>query len=100
MTKILFWLLQNKNKLVLYSIGLIFVVTMLNMTYNSLSSQLLSPSEILNLTPPIKPKPKKHDTNFKRLKREAMDSLVDHQILTPENIHKIDSIYPDSLCGC
>lgn len=33
-------------------------------------------------------------------KRLAMDSLIDYNLLTVENIAKIDSMYPDSLCDC
>lgn len=33
-------------------------------------------------------------------KRLAMDSLIDNNIFTVENIAKIDSMYPDSLCDC
>jgi hypothetical protein len=39
-------------------------------------------------------------TNFRDLKRKAMDSLVDNKILTVKNIRVIDSMYPDSLCDC
>lgn len=78
----------------------IFLVLILTTVYNLVSSSVYNPTrKPLEIKLPIK----KSDSiipNMKKLKTIAMDSLCDNDILTIENIAKIDSMYPDSLCNC
>lgn len=97
MSKFLFFFIENKRKLVLYTAGLFFFIALINIAslpFRQNDAPLKNFKKIKELKK-VKPIP-----NFKLKRKQAMDSLVDNNLLTPENIKKVDQKYPDSLCGC
>lgn len=92
-------------------LSLTFVVVVLSLMVNtfyraSTSSidfperEQMTMDEQIDLLNRIDSKDKKSNNEFSLLKRKALDSLIDNNIFTVENIMKIDSLYPDSLCDC
>lgn len=91
---------HNSIKSLRITLASIFLVLVLTTLYNLVSSSIYNPTKKpMEIKLPIK----SNDNiipNLKNLKTKAMDSLCENNILTIENIAKIDSMYPDSLCNC
>ncbi len=89
------------KKLILYSAGLVFLLSMINLfsvPFLDSRNNQNKEGKIIKIKSKIQSEPT--DNNFKELKRQAMDSLINNNILTPENIKKVDQQFPDSLCHC
>lgn len=102
-TRLILYIKKNLRSFVLGSFLLAVSVSFYNLFQISYTSSYITQDDTSLLSDTITPE---IDSNtlkildYRYLKRMAMDSLIDNNILTPENIAKIDSLYPDSLCKC
>ena len=90
---------KNRNKLVLYTVGLVFLVSITN-TFINASSEPKMPLKAINSNIKLKDIKKKKFQSLKYLRKKELDSLIDNNLFTKENIRKVYEKYPDSLCGC
>jgi hypothetical protein len=96
--KILTYIQENKRQLVLGLLAFLLFTGLSFTFYDFLHEE--------PYTPPKKEMSKGKTVieykknNYRALKLQAYDSLIDYKIFTVENIAKIDSLYPDSLCHC
>lgn len=97
--KIINFFINNKRQIVL-GLFAFLIFTGFTVTFSNLFNQeatFKDPEPKIDLNTVYKIKTA---TNYRALKVKAFDSLIDNNLFTVENIAKIDSIYPDSLCHC
>lgn len=103
-TRLVLYIKENLRSIVLGSLFLLVAVSFYNIYQVSMMSPTAQPDnqeqseELIN--PAMLDSTSIQTLNYRVLKRLAMDSLIDNNQLTPENIAVIDSMYPDSLCKC